>query len=54
MPTFAIDDPPLKRVLNSPGNGSGGTINHLCVEVDSPANVPDRQSRCRPNVTFCD
>ena len=27
--TFAIDDPPLKLVLNSPGNGPGGTINHL-------------------------
>jgi catechol 2,3-dioxygenase-like lactoylglutathione lyase family enzyme len=22
---FAIDDPPLKLVLNSPGNGPGGT-----------------------------
>jgi hypothetical protein len=26
---FAIDDPPLKLVLNSPGNGPRGTINHL-------------------------
>ena len=26
---FAIDDPPLKLVLNCPGNGPGGTINHL-------------------------
>jgi catechol 2,3-dioxygenase-like lactoylglutathione lyase family enzyme len=26
---FAIDDPPVKLVLNSPGNGPGGTINHL-------------------------
>jgi catechol 2,3-dioxygenase-like lactoylglutathione lyase family enzyme len=24
---FAVDDPPLKLVLNSPGNGPGGTIN---------------------------
>jgi len=47
MPTFAIDDPPLKRVLNSPGNGPGDTINHLGVEMDSPANAPGRQSRCQ-------
>ena len=26
---FAVDDPPLKLVLNSPGNGPGGTINGL-------------------------
>jgi catechol 2,3-dioxygenase-like lactoylglutathione lyase family enzyme len=32
---FAIDDPPLKLVLNAPGNGPGGTINHLGAEVDS-------------------
>lgn len=36
---FAIDDPPLKLVLNSPGNGPGGTINHLGVEVFSPDEV---------------
>ena len=36
---FAIDDPPLKLVLNSPGNGPGGTINHLGVEVASTADV---------------
>lgn len=24
---FGLDDPPLKLVLNSPGNGPGGTIN---------------------------
>jgi catechol 2,3-dioxygenase-like lactoylglutathione lyase family enzyme len=36
---FAIDDPPLKLVLNSPGNGAGGTINHLGVEVDSTQDV---------------
>jgi catechol 2,3-dioxygenase-like lactoylglutathione lyase family enzyme len=36
---FAIDDPPLKLVLNSPGNGSGGTINHLGVEVGSTEEV---------------
>ena len=36
---FAIADPPLKLVLNSPGNGAGGTINHLGVEVDSADEV---------------
>ncbi|HET6193420.1 MAG TPA: ArsI/CadI family heavy metal resistance metalloenzyme [Trebonia sp.] len=36
---FAIADPPLKLVLNSPGNGPGGTINHLGVEVDSTDEV---------------
>jgi catechol 2,3-dioxygenase-like lactoylglutathione lyase family enzyme len=36
---FAIDDPPLKLVLNSPGNGPGGTINHLGVEVGSTVEV---------------
>ena len=30
---FAVVDPPLKLVLNAPGNGPGGTINHLGVEV---------------------
>ena len=32
---FAIADPPLKLVLNTPGNGPSGTINHLGVEVES-------------------
>jgi hypothetical protein len=36
---FALDDPPLKLVLNSPGNGPGGTINHLGVEVSSTGDV---------------
>jgi catechol 2,3-dioxygenase-like lactoylglutathione lyase family enzyme len=36
---FAIDDPPLKLVLNCPGNGPGGTINHLGVEVGSTGEV---------------
>ena len=36
---FAIADPPLKLVLNSPGNGPGGTINHLGVEVGSSEEV---------------
>ena len=36
---FAIDNPPLKLVLNSPGNGAGGTINHLGGEVDTTGDV---------------
>ena len=36
---FAIADPPLKLVLNAPGNGPGGTINHLGVEVGSTEEV---------------
>jgi catechol 2,3-dioxygenase-like lactoylglutathione lyase family enzyme len=36
---FAIDDPPLKLVLNCPGNGLGGTINHLGVEVATAGEV---------------
>jgi catechol 2,3-dioxygenase-like lactoylglutathione lyase family enzyme len=42
---FAIDDPPLKLVLNSPGNGPGGTINHLGVEVTSTGEVTGAEAR---------
>jgi predicted enzyme related to lactoylglutathione lyase len=42
---FAIDDPPLKLVLNSSGNGPGGTINHLGVEVDSTRDVIQAEAR---------
>jgi catechol 2,3-dioxygenase-like lactoylglutathione lyase family enzyme len=42
---FAIDDPPLKLVLNSPGNGAGGTINHLGVEVESTSEVDQAADR---------
>ena len=42
---FAVDDPPLKLVLNSPGNGPGGTINHLGVEVDSTGEVTQAETR---------
>lgn len=42
---FAIDDPPLKLVLNSPGNGPGGTINHLGVEVGSAGEVSGTEAR---------
>jgi len=42
---FAIDDPPLKLVLNSPGNGPGGTINRLGVEVGSTEHVTHAEGR---------
>ena len=41
---FAIDEPPLKLVLMQ-GVGSGGTLNHLGVEVPTPAEVKDASSR---------
>ena len=40
-----IDDPPLKLLLNSPGNGPGGTINHLGVEVGSAGDVSQAEAR---------
>jgi catechol 2,3-dioxygenase-like lactoylglutathione lyase family enzyme len=41
---FAIENPPLKLVLfEQPG--TGGTINHLGVEVESPEEVGAAQSR---------
>jgi catechol 2,3-dioxygenase-like lactoylglutathione lyase family enzyme len=42
---FAIDDPPLKLVLNAPGNGPGGTINHLGVEVSTAGEVDQAEAR---------
>ncbi len=42
---FAVDDPPLKLVLNSPGNGPGGTINHVGVEVGSAGDVTEAGAR---------
>jgi catechol 2,3-dioxygenase-like lactoylglutathione lyase family enzyme len=42
---FAVEDPPLKLVLNSPGNGPGGTINHLGVEVGSTGDVTQAEAR---------
>src|ERR1700729_1750573 len=42
---FAIDDPPLKLVLNSPGNGPAGTINHLGVEGGSAGEVTQAEAR---------
>ena len=42
---FAIADPPLKLVLNAPGNGPGGTINHLGVEVEFTEEVDSAGAR---------
>jgi catechol 2,3-dioxygenase-like lactoylglutathione lyase family enzyme len=42
---FAIDSPPLKLVLNSPGNGPAATINHLGVEVESAEQVEQARQR---------
>ena len=42
---FVVDDPPLKLVLNAPGNGAGGTINHLGVEMESAADVAQATAR---------
>jgi catechol 2,3-dioxygenase-like lactoylglutathione lyase family enzyme len=59
---FVIDDPPLKLVLNCPGNGPGGTINHLGVEVSSAEDVAQAETRlsaaglateARPGTTCC-
>ncbi|MEA2448066.1 MAG: hypothetical protein QOK47_1703 [Actinomycetota bacterium] len=40
---FAIDEPPLKLVLIE--NVTGGTLNHLGVEVETPAAVSDATIR---------
>lgn len=44
---FAMNDPPLKLVLNAPGNGAGGTVNHLGIEVDSTGDVDRAGDRLR-------
>src|ERR1700741_1617580 len=41
---FAIADPPLKLVLIQ-GDGQGGTLNHLGVEVESSDDVAAAQRR---------
>lgn len=41
---FALTDPPLKLVLIE-GVGTGGTVNHLGVEVDDQAAVDATQNR---------
>jgi len=45
---FAIAEPPLKLVLIA-GHGEAGTLNHLCVEVESTADVTAAQSRLANN-----
>lgn len=41
---FAIDEPPLKLVLFE-GVGTGGTLNHLGVEVPTPGDVKTATGR---------
>jgi catechol 2,3-dioxygenase-like lactoylglutathione lyase family enzyme len=41
---FAVADPPLKLVLFA-GGGEPGTLNHLGVEVESPAEVAEAIAR---------
>jgi len=41
---FAIENPPLKLVLFE-GEGDGGTINHLGVEVETSAQVIEAEQR---------
>ncbi len=41
---FAVADPPLKLVLIA-GEGSGATLNHLGVEVGTPAEVVHARDR---------
>src|SRR5829696_1933106 len=41
---FAVAEPPLKLILIA-GNGEGGTLNHLGVEVESTDEVAATQKR---------
>ena len=41
---FAVADPPLKLVLFA-GEGAGATLNHLGVEVSTPAEVTEARER---------
>ena len=41
---FAVTEPPLKLILIA-GNGEGGTLNHLGVEVESTDDVAATQER---------
>src|SRR6266540_2811360 len=41
---FAVTEPPLKLILIA-GNGEGGTLNHLGVEVESTDDVAATQKR---------
>ena len=47
---FAIAEPPLKLVLIE-GDGPGGTLNHLGVEVESTGEVAAAQQRWPPRVS---
>ena len=42
---FAVEDPPLKLVLNTPGSGPAGTINHRGVEVATAGEVTRAEAR---------
>ena len=50
---FAITEPPLKLVLLE-NPGSGGTMNHLGVEVEQPADVEAQQTRLTAEGFFAD
>jgi catechol 2,3-dioxygenase-like lactoylglutathione lyase family enzyme len=50
---FAITEPPLKLVLLE-NPGSGGTMNHLGVEVESTDEVESHQARLRAEGFFAD
>ncbi len=41
---FEVENPPLKLVLFE-GQGAGGTLNHLGVEVENAAQVSDAEQR---------
>jgi catechol 2,3-dioxygenase-like lactoylglutathione lyase family enzyme len=45
---FAISDPPLKLILFA-GGGEPGSLNHIGVEVDSPADVAAAIERATAN-----
>jgi catechol 2,3-dioxygenase-like lactoylglutathione lyase family enzyme len=50
---FAITEPPLKLVLLE-NAGSGGTMNHLGVEAEQPAEVDAQQARLSAEGFFVD
>jgi catechol 2,3-dioxygenase-like lactoylglutathione lyase family enzyme len=50
---FAIAEPPLKLVLLE-NPGSGGTLNHLGVEVETAADIESQQTRLTADGFFAD
>jgi catechol 2,3-dioxygenase-like lactoylglutathione lyase family enzyme len=50
---FAIDEPPLKLVLLE-NPGSGGSLNHLGVELEQAADVEVQQARLTAEGLFAD